>query len=109
MNRQPSEMSQLLERQIAYQEERAVLLDVHRDVVSFLTTTHIHLIAMKRFDLASRLISAVINPLKEGVYIEAWLGISELLENYDNVPSTFKHAESAITSLEQSCTEYDLP
>ena len=109
MNRQPREMSQLLERQVDYQEERAVLLDAHRDVVDLLAKSHIYLIATKRFDLASRLMRSVINPLKEGVYIEAWLGISELLENADNVPSTFKHAEFTLTHLEQLCTEYDLP
>ena len=109
MNRQPREMSQLLKRQIDYQEERAVLLDAHRDVVDLLAKTHTYLIATNHFDLALCLMLAVINPLKEGVYIEAWLGISEMLEDYDNLPSTFKRAEFTISHLSRLCTEYDLP
>ena len=109
MNQQPREMSQLLKGQIDYQEERAVLMDAHRDAVDLLAKTHIYLIATNHLDLALRLTRAVINPLKEGVYIEAWLGISEMLENYDNLPITLKRAEFTITYLSQLCTEYDLP
>ena len=47
--------------------------------------------------------------MREGEYAEAWLGLSEIIENSPNLPPPLRRVAQALQALAQLRAEYNLP
>jgi len=99
----------MLNRQLDWFAERAILQDVHRDNVLILEQSRQYLESFGLNDAANLLLRNAINPMREGEYAEAWLGLSEIIENSPNLPPPLRGVEQALQALAQLRAEYDLP
>ena len=99
----------MLNRQLDWLAERAILQDVHRDNVLILEQSRQYLEAFGLNNTANLLLRNAINPMREGEYAEAWLGLSEIIESSPNLPPPLRRVAPVLPALAQLRAEYNLP
>ena len=99
----------MLNRQLDWFAERAMLQDVHRNNVLILEQSRQYLETSGLNNTANLLLRNAINPMREGEYAEAWLGLAEIIESSPNLPPPLRRVEQVLQALAQLRAEYNLP
>ena len=101
------------EREIEWHNTRAMLFDVHDNVVDIIELYCIVLLGMlDRFDKAEQLQSSVLEPMRRGEYADALRAVDDFVLSDDVMfklfPQLIDRAEPGLQILNELAAEYEL-